>query len=280
MAPPKNTETLSLLEWINSLIPKINEMKDNKEKQKEFRDELLNIDSIIGLYENSTIIFKSRKEKTSDFVYSIDNNSFVTKVPLYVTFADNIMYVSLDSQNWVVFRFSPNPMPMPNNNPNKPENFKADYIVSSSLNKEKNAIEIDYTISFTPTNTMQTVKLSDKKPIYSLTKDMVLVDKNSNLLTIDFKKNILYIPKDTIFVGNLHVKGNIFKSENKSNIASLTVLQDIFVYLGNMMLSVSFDKVNWGLTIFSFNFSPNLKITSVADKKIQFDLFVELSYKE
>ena len=123
---------------------------------------------------------------------------------------------------------------------------------------------------------MQTIKLKENKPIFSLSKDMVLVDKDVKNTTIDLKKNILYIPENTIFSGNMNINGNIVETNTVNGFITIKSLRDIFVYVKNKMLSLSFNRKKWSLSILSLKFSPSVTIKSVSDKKIQFDFFLDI----
>jgi len=277
--PPKEANEISLLSWIEHLIPKLNSVRDNKVAKKQLSKELENSIDIISFYKDHTIKLKSAEDKRSDFIYSIANNSFLSKRGMYITFADNQMFVSLDKTNWVVFNFTL--MPQSNNDKDEPkENFKSDYIISYKLNKAKNEIEIVYSISFTPSDDMQTIKLKDNKPTFSLEKDMVLVDKDVKNTTIDLKKNILYIPEDTIFKSNMSINGNIVETKTSNNHIEIKALRDIFIYVKNKMLSISFNRKKWNFSILSLKFSPSATIKSTSNKEIELDFFLDINYQE
>ncbi len=277
--PPKDTKEIGLLSWIINMIPRLNAVKDDKIGRKNLSKELENTVDIISFYKDLAINIKSSEEKTSDFMYSIENNSFYSKKAMYVTFSDNKMFVSFDKTNWVVFNFS---LTLSSNgdDEDKPENFKSDYKIDYNLDKSQKSLEIIYSISFTPTDTMQTIILKEDKPVFSLKKDMILVDKEIKNTTIDLKKNILYIPENTTFTGNMSVKGNIIETRTDGEYIVIKSLKDIFVYVKNKMISLSFNRKKWSFSILSLKFSPTVTIKSVDDKKIQFDIFVDLSYNE
>jgi len=271
ITPPENVKEINIFLWIQKMIEKMNRAVKNREKQKALLDEAWNNNEYFAFYKDTVIQISSYENKKSDLFYSLNNNSFIIKQPLYITYIGNDMYVSKDGENWLIFKL--------NDQKDNQEYFEADYIINSSLENEGKILNIKYSISFTQKKEFKTVKLKEKKERVTLSNNMVLADKDKNNLTIDLKKVILYIPSETIFSGKLKIDGNVVESNSKDGIIKIKSLVDIFIYAKNKMLAISFDRKNWGISILSFNISPNLTVKSLSDKHIEFFLYITALYK-
>ena len=272
-APPENTKEINLFIWIQKMIDKLNLAVKNREKQRVLLEEIWDNNEYFAYYKHSSINITSFESKKSDLLYSINNNSFIIKQPLYITYLNNDMYVSKDGVNWLIFKLNDNSLR------GNEEYFEADYEVKHSLDKEEKNLNISYSISFVQKKEFKTIKLKEKKDIITLSKDMILADKDKNNLTIDLSKFILYIPPETILSGKLKIDGNVVISNSNNGTISIKSLVDIFIYAKNKMLAISFDRKNWGVSILSFNISPNLTVKSLSDKHIEFFLYIKAIYK-
>lgn len=273
IAPPENIKEINIFVWIQKMINKLNQAVKNREKQQELLNEAWNNNEYFGFYKDSVIQITSYEEKKSDQFYSLNNNSFIIKQPLYITYINNDMYVSKDGTNWLIFKLNDN------SDKGAQEYFEADYKIISNIEENGKILNIKYSISFIQKKEFKAIKLKEKKEIVKLSENMILADKDKNNLTIDLKKVILHIPENTIFSGKLKIDGNLVESNSTNGIIKVRSLVDIFIYARNKMLAISFDRKNWGVSILSFNISPNLTVKSISDKHIEFSLYIKAIYK-
>ncbi len=269
--PPENIKTISVLDWISNILPKLNEINLDEERQKIFIEkEIQSKKQLIVFHKGQSIHLHTKQDKTSDLFYSLDNNGFILKKPVYVTYEKKDMYISLDKRKWILLKpFSTE------------SDFEIDYKFESNINKNK--IDIYFSNTAIIKDKLKNVKiLKQQKPIKKLDSKMILKDdKNKNLLSIDLNKSILYIPENTILTGNLKISGNILTALKSSDTLIITALRDIYVYINNKMLNLSFDRQTWGLaTILSLKFNPNIQVKSKEKNTIYFCVDIEVSYKE
>ena len=85
--PPDEMIPINLLDWVNNILPKINNINLNQEKQKIFAaQEIQNKKELLAFKKNNSIYIHSKHEKESGFLYSIDNNSFILKESWLISF--------------------------------------------------------------------------------------------------------------------------------------------------------------------------------------------------
>ncbi len=279
-APPERAVETSLFSRISTLLSRLNAAVGNAKEQKNILNEIGADENILSFYKNSEIRIYSKKEKVSDLFYSLDNNSFIIKRQFYITFIKNDIYLSLDSKNWLIFKMNDANQ---NENTNE-EYFFGDYYFDVKHDEINKLLNIIYTISFKlkedKLKTAKFKKIKDAREIVFLEKGMVLNDKSKKAITVDLKKKILFIPEDTILTGKLKLKGNIFESFCADKAICIKSLKDIYIYAKNKLISISFNKIDWNVSILSFKISPNFVIKTTGSKDILFDFNIEVNYKE
>lgn len=279
-APPERAVETSLFKRISILLSKLNSAVGNAKEQKKIFNEIGSDENILSFYKDSEIRIFSKKDKVSDLFYSLDNNSFIIKKPFYITFIKNDMYLSLDCKDWLIFKMNDANQ---NENTNE-EYFFGDYFFDVKYDENNKLLDIIYTISFKlkedKLKKADFKKIKDNREIVFLEKGMIFNDKSKEAITIDLKKKILFIPKDTILTGKLKLKGNIFESSCDNNAICIKTLKNIFIYAKNKLLSLSFNKIDWNISILSFKISPDFIIKTTDSKDILFDFSIEVNYKE
>ena len=162
------------------------------------------------------------------------------------------------------------------------QNFEFDYEFNSKINEKNDRIDIYYTNAISVKKELKNViEFKKNKPIHKLDSGMTLSTNDKESLSIDLQKEILYIPKDTIFSGELKIIGNVFESKKTPDALIITAMRNIYLYINKKILNLSFDQQTWGLsTILSVKFSRYLLVKSKDKNRIHFCLNVELSFKE
>ena len=272
--PPINTPEINVLEWLNGLLNKFNEISLNEEKLKTFiEDEIRSKKILLVFKKDYKIHFNTIKKNESDFLYSIDNNSFILKRPIYITSENNetIININFNKNEWFKLKLL-----------GYGSNIENNYYFKTELNKEKNQIQIYLTSALKIKKKLNNViMIKKKKEVVKLGSNMFLTNSNEkNATLIDLNQKILYIPEGTVFTGDIRITGNIINTVNNKNGIVITVLKDIFIYINKKMLNISFNKEKWNLALSSIDFKPKLTIKSVDDKKIDFLLDINLSQKE
>jgi len=279
-APPERAVETTLFKRISVLLSKLNAAVGNAKEQKNIFNEIGADENILSFYKNSEIRIYSKKEKVSDLFYSLDNNSFIIKRPFYITFIKNDMYLSLDCKNWLIFKMNDANQ---NENTNE-EYFFGDYFFDIKHDEINKLLDITYTISFKlkedKLKTANFKRIKDNREIVFLEKGMIFNDKSKEAITIDLKKKILFVPKDTILTGKLKIKGNIFETSCSDKAICIKSLKDIYIYAKNKLVSLSFNKIDWNVSILSFKIYPDFVIKTTGSKDILFDFNIEVNYKE
>lgn len=272
-APPDDVKTTDALNWISKVLTKLNAVNLNEEKQKTFvKDEIQINRELIAFYKDYSINLHSKEEKISDFFYSIDNNGFILKRPIYVTYEDNEMYISFEKKTWILIEAM-----------SSDTDFVVDYKFESKINEKNKSIDIYFTLAATLKDELKhTKELKKQKPLINLDGNMTLMsNKDKSSVTIDLKKNILFIPADTILTGDFTITGNILKTIKTDGALSITALKNIFIYINKSMLNLSFDRKTWGLaTIFSLKFDSSAEVKTKENNKIFFCITADVRYKE
>lgn len=267
--PPEDMQPINLLDWINNILPKMNAINLNEAKQKKFAEENIQNDiQLLQFYKDTTIAIHSKEEKKSDFLYSLANNTFLLKKPIYATFENNELCISFDTKTWMLLKMF-----------SSDNDFIFDYKIDSI--KNGNILDIYYTTAVSVKKELKyTISLKNEKPITKLEPDMTLVAKNKDTLSIDLNKTIVLIPADTIFAGFLKLTGNVFGTKENANAITITALRDLFIFINKKMLNISFNRKQWDLSLFSAKISPEVIIKTKDSKLLKFFLQIDLTYND
>lgn len=271
--PARDVEAVNFLDLLNTILNKALDVKNDIGRQKEFMEEANKINSILYLPKNAEIILKSEKHKPSenDIAYTLENNMFYLNKPVYITAGkkkDEIIF-SLDRVNWYNTESDLS---------KNIENIKTDYFFKTDYNSKINRLEVVYSGSILPGRMMIRAEDPNFRPTISLREGMTFAHTDKKNITVDLKNYILYLPKGTKMSGNFLIEGNLAASSINSDI-SLKFLRDIYLYIRGRMISISFDKKDWGTTIFSFNLSQKVDISAIDNNHIFFDMHIKLEYK-
>ncbi len=276
--PTSDAEYTSIYDWLGralekleklQLDPEVRKLDDNQMKQQELViSKVIEKPVVIKFPKEKSVCFLSKKEIESDLIYSLDNNEFILKQPVYITNHKDKLFVSYDSQVWYTM-----------DNINFETKMKFDYVPDNS--KDKNLIRYSFAVS--QKKNAKSIRIGNNKRVIDLRPNMLLANKDDKELSVDLKRVILYIPADTIITGELNLSGNIVVGKNSvDNAVSISSLRDIFIYLNynKKHISMSFDNKNWNVMIFSIKFSSFVKIISLENRRILFNLFGEFNHKE
>lgn len=272
--PSKDMAEINILEWLNELLNKFNEINLNKEKQKVFIEDEIRGKKILLIFKKEYKIYLNTiKKNESDFIYSIDDNSFILKRPIYLTSENNEIYINTDINKNQWFKFDLF---------GTESNIENDYNFISQLNEKNNRMQINLTSALRIKKKLNNIiTLKNKKEVVKLNANMAFTDDNNkDTSPVDLNKKILYIPGETIFTINIDITGNIINTTKNENGINITALKDIFIYINKKMLNISFNKEKWDLTLSAIDFTPKLTIKSINEKKINFHLDIKLLHKE
>lgn len=270
--PPDDMKEINIIYLIKDLLNQLNEVKDKEEETLKFFKYITNnFHAIISFYKDTTIYIESREANpTKDsFIYSLANNKFITTKAIYLTFEEKETIYSLDNKIWYSSKSDAN---------KEIEGIKNDYYFNTKI--EDKTIYINYKMAFSIGRAPEIKKPSEGKSIINLKKDLVFTSKDVNNITMDLKKNILYIPAGTVLSGNVNINGNLINSQSQSNIICIKSIQNMYFYLRSKMFSFSFDKINWNLNILSFNIEPNIEVRSISNNEIFFDIKATAIYEK
>lgn len=206
-APPKEMEPVNLLEWFNELLMKLNNVNLNEGKQKKFIEEEIRSQRVLMFFKkNYTINFNTIKDKESNFIYSLENNAFILKRPIYITLENKETYIALDINKNIWFKLKLF---------GAGSNIQNDYNFKCMLNESKDLIDIDFTSALKIKKRLKNILVLNKvKKLVKLSPNMVLTKNNDKkAVLIDLNKIILFIPAETVFTGEINITGNIITAK-------------------------------------------------------------------
>jgi hypothetical protein len=270
--PPENTPEVNILELIQDLLNKMNEIKNNdKETLKFFKYITTTFQAIIAFRKDTTINIKSENASPTkeSFLHSLENNKFMTTKPIYLTIEEKDTIFSLDNKNWYLNK---------NDADKEIQGLKNDYYFDSKINN--NTLDINYKMAFSIGKAPERKNPSDGKKIVNLKKGMIFSNSDEKKITTDLKKVILYIPPGTLLSGKVNINGNLIMSQSKSNIVTIKSLQNMFIFIKGKRFSLSFDKINWNLNILSFSIDPKFEIKATSNNQVFFDITATALYEK
>ncbi len=268
--PPEGTEEVRLIEFIKKNIDILSGIKDDDEKFNQyFKDMSNNLKLILSFEKDTSIIITSEKSNPApeEFLHSLDNNRFMITKPLYVTFIKKDTLFSFDRKIWYSNY---------NDAPKNIEGVKNNYFISSKL--EDKSLFINYKMAFSLGRNPRIVDFKADREIVTLKKGMVFSDMDKTRINTNLMEKILYVPENTMMSANVNVTGNIISSQLKDNIITLKAMQNLYFFIRRMMMSFSFDKINWNLNILSFSVDPKVEVYAKDDNHIFMDINAEANY--
>lgn len=285
--PSDDIETVNFLYLLDIILDRANEVSGNLEEQKVFFEEAEKLNAIINFKKNTEIRLKSKEAEVDDETigYSLNDNKFVNKVPIYVTGGKKgeEMLFSLDNKTWY----------SSNNDPeNGVQNIISEFKFEKEYDEENSIMDITYCarMKLNKDNMVPTEVKGDREVIFLeegqvfLSQDGlkdILLRSSNNKVNVNLDEKILYIPAETTIEGNILVEGNLISiAENDTNGYVFTFLQEIFIYLRNNMISFSFNKKDWSFSIFSFEIVPQVQVVTLDDNKIFMNIYVKANYNK
>ena len=268
--PSEDIKEINLINLIKDFLDKLNEIKDNPEEELKFYKNLMtDYQAILAFYKNTEIFIKSSEAipNKNDFMYTLDNNKFITIKPIYITFKKKESIYSLDNKTWYLNESDPI---------KEIEGIKNDYYFNTKITD--NYLYINYSMSFGVGRAPKIMKSVKNKKIVTLKKGMVFASYIKENETNDLSKEILYIPANTILSGKLNIDGNIVNTKLNNDNFCIKSLQDIFIYIKKKLFSLSFDKKKWNINILSFDINPKFEVKVIEDNHIFFDISVSVNH--
>lgn len=271
--PSKDEKEIDIINLLKDTFDELNRNKDKPEEQlKFFKDIQTKFQAIIAFNKESSIYINSI-EVTPDlenFAYTLNKNQIIVTRPLYVVFEGRDFCYSFDNKTWYVDKSDPI---------KEIEGIKRDYFFNSKI--DGNNLFIDYWMTFSLGRAPKTIDIAKKKKeVIYFKKDMVFLSFDEKGKTDNIGNKIIYIPANTIISWSIGIDGNFIKSYFNESKAYITSMQDIFIFIKKKLFSLSFDKVNWDVNIFSFNIKPDILVKAIEDKHIYFDFKVDVMYEK
>lgn len=270
--PPEDADEKNLLDLMEENLQFMNMVKGDDEKMKKFATELAeNFEMIIAFYKDSQINITSSQGIPDEqaLAYSLENNEFMVNRPVYVTAEGRDMIFSLDNKTWYSSR---------NDARKDIEGIYNDYVFTTSRTGQ--SINVDYSMTLSMGRKPKEVKLKKGREVVTLKEGMIFSHQEQEKITVDLKNKILLVPAGTLIHGSLFIHGNLLNCKQIASKITITSAQDLFIYVKNLMLSLSFDKINWDVSIFSFEVEPSFIVKAVSDDQIYFNVYAHALYNE
>lgn len=269
--PTEATVEEDLISQIEEQLGELNRLKGNDEELKKlFKNIMENSDIMFVFHKGSSIKIDSKEAKPGPetIAYTLGENRFKINRDLYVTVVKKKVAISLDGRSWFA---------MDNDARKDIEGLYNDYYFEPELKGDD--LEVRYSMAFTKGRKPLEIELPEARTIVRLKRGMIFGSKDEREITDDLNKKILLVPAGTTIYGTFHVKGNLLKSSTDSN-GKITIssLRDFYIYFRNSMLSLSFDRENWGVSIFSFKVDPIFNISAEEDDRVIFDISADANY--
>lgn len=269
--PTETTVEENLIGQIEQQLKELNRLKGKDEELKNrFKNIMENYDVMFVFHEGDSIKIDSKEAKPGPetIAYTIGDNKFKINRTLYVTVIKKKVAISLDSRNWFA---------MDNDARKDIEGLYNDYHFETE--SDGSSIEVVYSMAFTKGKKPMELELPEEREIVRLKKGMIFGSKEESEITDDLSKKILMVPAGTTIYGTFHVKGNLLKSStDSSGKITISSLRDFYIYFRRSMLSLSFDRENWGVSIFSFKVDPIFNIYAEEDDRVIFDISADANY--
>lgn len=270
LTPPKNLETVNLLDSASDLTDEIVGLLNNFSVFNFLHADWIPQVGHFAIYKDNYFTFtqlpyKFQQESEDPYIfYSYDNGLIISGMDLYLLKdkKDNLIY-SFDKLEWYAL----------DGDPREYENF---YPVVD-VNFSKDETHIDYVFSWAVKPGLKpklaVVKNLAKLGEVPLSPNMIISDNKNPTKQSDLVNNILYLPKGTIIDVDVKIFSNfLFFQKEGSNSAKFYAVESTHLYKKGWMLSISFDGNYWGDMLFSFNFDMQTTIKVNQDKKIEYAL--------
>lgn len=262
--PEANFPETNLLDIIHENITAFNSKDTTISAENDFKN-WKTWHKLIAFKKDSEINIASRAPAALDNIlfYSSDNNKFIIAKPVYMTYLKDDLCFSLDNITWYFVK-----------------NNIATKEFSINSKKEGNKLLIEYMMAFNKKDNAPVVEIPAGREIITLKKDMILNSAKKNTKHSTLKKKIILLSKNTSITPGVNISGNIinFRSENGNFI--LSAVKSIYIYIKEQTPVISFDKIEWSLSLFSFDVKSELTVTAVEDDHIIFDLSGTLLYED
>ena len=271
--PPKELQTLNFLEWSNSFLNKLNSIDfnnfDKKARKKFLDEEIFSKKQLLGFYENSSINFYTKEELESDFIQTLDDNSFILKQPIYITKKFGRIYVSSDAVEWFYVKPS-----------NRKNIFNINHKIETQLDESKKNLDVFLTVAIDVNKEFLIKKdIKVEKPIIELDPTVFSFERGKKRNLPNLNKNILYIPENTIVKNELNVTGNIVNVRKDEDSIKTTALRDIYFYNNKKAFNLSFDRNKWNFSILRLKLDKDRDIT-LRVNEVYYVINITLNYKD
>lgn len=185
-------------------------------------------------------------------ILTTNNNNMIINQSMFITRDKKKFLFSLDGDNWVSFD----------------EEEKIERKIFFDTRQFENSIQIRYSMAFLPSETFSAVKMKFDKKIVSLEKGLVFHNQDESIINSNLDEVILYLPKDTLLNMNFSINGNLLKSNSINNQVKIEAVRDMYIYIKNKSVSLSFDQDTWTSNILGFDVSNTAHIQSLNNKEI------------
>ena len=268
--PPELLGYTTFFQLVGDFIEKLYLIKDDKEARKAMREESNTLQLLLEIKKNDQLILKSHEAvaKENSIGRTLDNSTYQITKDVYITQGKkNEMLFSFDNIDW----YSNQDDVMKN-----VENIIFDYQIKYKTQGQ--TITVDYEATLDEGKQKLVVQKPKNREVVNLKKKMILITTEKTKEQLDLNKQILFLKAGTKLGGRLLLEGNLATATTDDGQLTLTFSRDMYIYLNKKLVSLSFDKKKWGLSLLSLKINPEVEITANDEEYIYFDMKLTLNY--
>lgn len=278
-SPSEEIKDYPLTDLVGDYLSRLNEVRKKKERESLFGEELKKINNIVCIDKSSSIVVNSREadKKDGTIISTIPGNRFVVNEGFYLTTKRILTlmpfelysvraYISPDNVNWYAINGGD-------------DTLQSHYYFDTEKLSAEKGVAVTYSYSFSYSEKLKKSKIKGDKKLIQLTPGSVYLSSYEERVTADLEEHILYIPEGTVLAGFVDIKGNLLEAGAVSEGIKFSFLRDIFVYLRNKIFSISFDRMDWGVSILSFSLNDHIEISYEKEGQLDLKLGVNANYK-
>ncbi len=271
--PPENVKNGKFLKMALLATNKAHELKDKKKEFRLYMEELRKGDLLTSFYKDDTIVLHDLKRENPEdsLVYSLGSGKFYINKDLYVTQNRKGDFLfSLDNIDWYLQR---------NNQKKGIENVVYDYDILSTLSPDEKLLNIDFSWQISISEKAVPFQIG-KKDMVTVGEEMVFDHGDKKKININMKKFIIFVPRGTMISSHFTILGNLVNCETSEGEIVIKAMKDLFFYTSEKRFGLSFDNLNWNLSIFSFRIKVDNEWFSTSDSDVELNRIMEVSYKD
>lgn len=261
LAPSKDVKTETYSSFLKKMLLEFNkDDKDDKTSTSLFEK----YEGIVVFNKGDGILFESFTPLNyqNAIISTTNNNNMLINQSMYITRDKKDLVFSFDGDHWVSFG----------------EEEQIERKVFFDSRQSGNSFVIKYSMAFFPSKEFAAVKTKFDKEVISLDSGLVFHNEEESQINCNLDEVILYIPKNTTLNLNFSIDGNLLKSSAVRNQTKIEAVRDMYIYIKNKSVSLSFDKDKWTSNILGFDVSNTAHLQSVNNREIELMLDIKAVY--